>query len=226
MIGDHITDSNPIALGPTLGDMMFPYMRGVSAIVPTFARGPAELFTNKDFFTEAELTPYWIKQGTPAEEQVKPNTSEVARLLFSSMKGAFQMAGIGNPIELEQLANSYTGGKARYWLQTLDELTALKDHPGIQPGILSPLISGFGSRFRGQTPHGNSRTVQDLYDRRDELEQIANPSFQQASELSAINSATQQMSAIRKAAQAKQITREEADRQQFQIANRILRKIR
>jgi hypothetical protein len=57
MIGDYITDSNPIALGPTLGDMMFPYMRGVSAVVPTFARGPAELFTNKDFFTEAELSP-------------------------------------------------------------------------------------------------------------------------------------------------------------------------
>lgn len=224
---DRAAGSNPIAVAPTLYEMVMPYLRGLGSMIPVFARPLIEQETGYDFFSQRALTPYWTSRTLPPEEQVRASTSETAKWIFKEFPSLVGLTGAENPIELEHLLGGYTAGAGVTGLRMVDEMLDLRNHPGVAPGIAAPL-SSFYNRFFRQTPHGSSRTVQDLYDLGDQLQAQSGGQMSAIDRgtLSRINAAKIQIGSMRKAANAGRISREESDLRAFQIANEIMRTVR
>lgn len=224
---DTVADSNPAAIAPTLGQAFFPYLHGIGAVLPAFVRPLIENVSDYHFFFGQSLTPYWTSRQNPPEEQVRQSTSKIAQLIFKEFRPLAELAGAENPIELENLIGGYTAGAGVTGLRIIDEMFDLKNHPGIQDGFAAPL-SSFYNRFARQTPHGSSRAVQEMYALGDRL--AATPETEmnalRRGVLSNINAARQQISDLRKSANAGRMSREEADRRSFEIATRAMQGVR
>lgn len=219
---DRMTDGNPAELLPMLGRAMVPYASNLTGLIPTFIKGPLEITTGYDFFRQQELTPYWMEQSRPPREQMRESTSFAAQWLFDH---GFNYV-TDNPIETEHLLGSYTAGASTTLLRSIDEIAGLKDHPGLSN--YAPGLSQFFNRFTRQSPHGPSRTVDDLYEEGRRIEQIpaADRTPQESWRLTQINQAKQELARIRKAMDLGHMQRVEGDRRRFEIANRIMQKVR
>jgi hypothetical protein len=111
-------------------------------------------------------------------------------------------------------------------MKLIDEIFSLKDHPGIQPGAMAP-FGLFVQRFTRQIEHGNSRTVQALYDREKELVQRTDTlNFDERQELRRIQGVRDDLSDVRRLERAGSIDRNESARRQFEIANRVMNLVR
>jgi hypothetical protein len=217
---DHITDSNPASLGPALWGAMFPYLSGVSSLLPAGARPILEAVTGYDFFTQKKQTPFWTEKGRLPAEQMRADTTVVAQEMFKAV--GHLIPGIDNPIELQHAIGGYTAGASITLMKSLDELFDLKGHPGIAPGVLAP-FSSFLNRFARQTPHRSSRAVDEFYERSTELEQMGPARSQRENRLlKAMNRDRKAISAIRKQVDRGSITPTEGDRRIYEMARRSL----
>jgi hypothetical protein len=98
----------------------------------------------------------------------------------------------------------------------------LKDHPGISGGF-NPL-NIFYNRFMRQTPHGASRTVDELYQEAKRLEQTPSRERTPAerSRLTRINRAKEEFSRLRRERELGRMDRTAVDRRMFEISNQIM----
>ena len=221
ILGDALTDSNPAEFFPTFKDAMFPYMSGLSGLLPAGAKPWLQSTSGYDFFTGSEQTPFWVEQSNLPADQVRPGTTVMAKEMFEALQGPLTAAGISNPIELQQFLGDFTAGASTSLLRATDELRDVKDHPGIQPGMAAAL-SGFYNRFARQTPHRSSRAVDDFY-------RLATKTDQAGTDKRLIRELgrdRQAMAAIRRQVQDEQISQVEGDRRIYEIAQRRLDKVK
>ena len=229
ILGDHITDANPIAFWPTFAESMFPYLRGWSSLLPAGARPALEAAAGYDFFTMREQTPFWVEKTNVPEEQMRAGTTVTMQNLFKSMPtSALKSFGIDNPIEFEHFLSGYTAGTTTAFARWSDEMFKLKDHPGIRPGIES-VYSSFTNRFARQTPHGSSRTVDEFYDLSQEVSRRGRGGSRTREDrklIRDINRDRGRMADIRRQVDNGTLTRTDGDRMIFEIANKRLEQVR
>jgi hypothetical protein len=225
-VADHLTDSNPISIFPTLFQAMFPYLDGAGQLLPAGAKPWLEARSGYDFFTQREQTPFWVQKTKIPEEQMRAGTAVTVQELYKIVPDvALRAFGIDNPIELQHFLGGFTAGGLPTVAKSFDELMKLKDHPGIQPGVLAP-FSTFLNRFARQKPHRASATVDEFYRMAETVEQKAHRTGADRRLLRQINQDRNKMSAVRKRMESGQITRVEADRLIFEIANKRLQRVK
>lgn len=207
---DHLWGENPAGLKAAMLGVAGPYM-DISYLMPAFIKPIFEVATNTNLFTKRPLTPEWISRSTPPQEQATFYTTEVAKIMSRAI------GGILTPIEIEQLMSGYTAGAATAGLRILDEISGLKDHPGIQ---INPLI-----RFTKQQPHGQSSFVDQLYSLSVRLEQNEDSlSNIEQSLKRRVDTAKRQISDLRKRYRSGSITKEEAERRSYELARPLVEK--
>jgi hypothetical protein len=217
---DNLTDSNPNEILPMLGSAMFPYFTEMSSMIPQAVKPIAELTTGYDFFRGRDITPYWTEQSREPKEQMRGDTSRTAQLLWT-----YGMRLGGNPIELEHFLGGYTAGFSTSIFRAIDEVTGLKDHPGMSTFTgVGPFIN----RFLRQTPHGASRTVNDMRVEGKRIGQISakNRTSAERRLYTQINRAQEKLNKLRRSRDAGLIDKETYDEQAFEISNRIMDKVR
>lgn len=229
ILADNLTDNNPVEFWPTLSESMFPYLRGLSSILPATVKPVLESVAGYDFFRRSEQTPFWIKRNQVPEEQVRAGTSKMAQeafYLFNRYTPDFLRLGIDNPIELEQFIGGYTAGFSTSFFRWVDETAGLKDHVGMQPGI-EGTYGAFLNRFARQTPHGSSRAVDQFYnqlvpriERSARNNKMRTPQLRRS--MRAIMRDKDRMSDIRKQIQSGAISRVEGDRMIYELARDAL----
>jgi hypothetical protein len=223
---DSIYGGNPASVGELVKGALFSHIRGIGSFLPPLLQGGLETETGHDFFRQRSQVSPWLTERSPPAEQVNPSTTVVAQELFKSMQPLMLAAGIDNPVELENLLGSVTGDATTTGMKLIDEIFSLKDHPGIQPGAMAP-FGLFVQRFTRQIEHGNSRTVQALYDREKELVQRTDTlNFDERQELRRIQGVRDDLSDVRRLERAGSIDRNESARRQFEIANRVMNLVR
>lgn len=226
MVADEITDSNPIPFFETMAESMFPYLRGVGALLPAAVKPILEVSSGNDFFLGRELTPYYIEQNNPPAEQIRPGTPTSTQEVFKILQNVGVEWFLDNPIELEQLLAGYTAGASTSFMRWVDETLSLKDHPGMRPGI-EAAYGVFLNRFARQTVHGTSRTVDEFYNKlAPEIEQRARHEKTRTPELRRslrqITRDKDRMSDIRRQVRAGEISKAEGDRMIYEIARKAL----
>lgn len=221
ILGDRLTDSNPAEFFPTIKDAMFPYLSGLSGLLPAGAKPWLQSTSGYDFFTGSEQTPFWIEQSNLPADQMRPGTTIMAQEMFKALQGPLTAAGIDNPIELQQLIGDFTAGASTSLARAMDEFGDLKDHPGIQEGSAA-LFSGFYNRFARQTPHRSSRAVDEFYDLATETDQTGTDKRL----IREIGRDRRKMAAIRRQVSDDVISQTEGDRLIYEIAQQRLSKVK
>jgi hypothetical protein len=134
-------------------------------IVPTAAVPVIEWYANRSLFTGRPLVPGYLER-LPAHHQAEPWTSEVSKRL-SNM---FMKAGVPMPpIKLDQAIFGYTGGAGRAATELLDPLLRSGPEPPSSTMADIPGLRAFAIRF----PSGQAGSVQQFYERLNELEEKA-----------------------------------------------------
>lgn len=217
---DQATDGNPIDMLDTMKGALFPYFEHTSSWIPAVVKPTLESITGYDLFRERDLTPFWVSKTNRAEDQMRAGTTVSSQKLFQwlpPLQWAFD-----NPIELEQWMGGHTAGSTTVLMKAIDEITGLKDHPGIKSGF-GPLNS-FYNRFMRQKEHSASRTVDELYKEAKRLEQT--PSGERTpgerSRLTRINRAKEEFSRLRRERELGRMDRTAVDRRMFEISNQIM----
>lgn len=223
---DHWNGSNPIPVGSTMAGALFPYLRGPGDLLPAGLKPIFELYTGKDFFRGRDLTPFYIEQNNPPEKQVLRSTTEVAQKLFRMIQATGGDVFVDNPIELEQLIAGYTAGASTSFMRWVDEVSGLKDHPGIRPGFEST-YSTFLNRFARQTPHGASRAVDEFYNRvapviEREYRSSTTKTPAMRRSYRQVQRDKDRMEEIRRQVRSGALSRVEGDRLQYEIARKAL----
>jgi hypothetical protein len=168
-----------------------------------------EVSTNTNLFTGRPLTPDWISRSAPPTEQTTFYTTEIAKVLSKAI------GGILNPVEVETVLGGYTAGTTTSAMKMLDEISGLKDHPGIAANPLS--------RFLSQQPHGQSSFVDQLYDLSVKLDQNETTlDSQSLVEKRQVDTAKRQISDLRKSYRTGRISQEEAERRSYEIARPLI----
>jgi hypothetical protein len=221
---DGLYGGNPASIGKLVQGALVPHIQGIGTFLPPFLQAALGVEAGHNWFYRGPIVSPWVAEREAAVDQVRPTTSQTAIEIFRAMQPLMQAAGIDNPAELEYLLGTMTGGGTTTGMQLTDEIFSLKDHPGIQPGMLAP-FSSFATRFLRQTPHAQGRAVEEFYARERELIDLGDDAtFQQRDELARIRSAKTQLSEVRRQMRAGIIDQQTADRQQYEIADRVLRR--
>jgi hypothetical protein len=205
---DHLFGQNPAGMKEAMHSIAGPYLE-VGNLIPAFIKPIAEVAFNRNFFTGRPLTPEWIAKANPPQEQATFYTTEVAKVMSRALNGLL------SPTEIEALAGGYTAGASTKAMRVLDEISGLKDHPGIG---LNPF-----QRFTSQQVHGQSSYVDQLYSIGARLEQNEDTlSTQDRTLKQGIDTAKRQISELRKSYRAGTISQEEAERRSYEIARPLV----
>lgn len=159
-IAEWIDTHDPAAfdeLGKSLWESTMP------EAVPTAAAPLLEAWANKSFFTGRPLEPQYLQQIEP-EYRAQPYTSQFSR----QMARALAQGGIHvSPIKLDNAIFGYTGSFGRTVVKQADPLLRGR---GPQPPARTlsdiPVVTGFAVRF----PASDAQSIQDFYERLNELE--------------------------------------------------------
>lgn len=217
---DHLTDSNPNELLPMFSRALFPYFTEMSSFVPQAIKPTAELATGRDFFRDRDITPFWTEQKRVPGEQMRGDTSRAVQGLWN-----YALPIGSNPIELEHWLGGHTGGFSTSIFRAIDEVFGLKEHPGMSAFTgIGPFIN----RFLRQTPHGASRTVDDMYREGKRIGQISakKRTAQERRFYTRINRAKEAINKARRRFESGSMTKIEFDERQFELANRIMDSVR
>jgi hypothetical protein len=135
-------------------DGLFPYMKGPGAFLPALIQPLIEAKTDFDFFKNRPLTPDWLEANRVPELQSTWYTTETAKILSK----VFPFT----PIEIEKVIGGYTSGMGTQALRALEEITTIRDHPGM---AINPM-----SRFF-PAPHRAGHFQSEMYRISRELDQ-------------------------------------------------------
>lgn len=205
---DHLFGKNPAGMKEAMHSIAGPYLE-VGNLIPAFIKPLAEVAFNRNFFTGRPLTPEWIQKANPPQEQATFYTSEVAKVMSKALNGLL------SPTEIEALTGGYTAGAATKVMRILDEISGLKDHPGIG---LNPF-----QRFSSQQEHGQSSFVDQLYTIGTKLEQNEDTlTAQERGFKSRVDTAKRQISELRKRYRAGEISQKEAERRSYELARPLV----
>lgn len=205
---DHTFGQNPASMKAAMKGIAGPYLE-VGTLIPAFIKPIVEVVFNKNTFTGRELTPEWISRSSPPQEQATFYTTETAKIMSRAI------GGILTPIEIEQLTGGYSAGAATTALRVLDEISGLKDHPGLQA---NPLL-----RFSKQEPHGQSDFVDKLYQLGTRLEQNEDSLTGHEKSLKRrVDNAKKKISDLRKQYRAGTISRQDAERRSYELARPLV----
>lgn len=206
---DHTFGTNPASLKRAMLSLAGPYLEGPGSLIPAFIKPVLEVATNTNFFTGRPLTPEWISRANPPTEQATFYTTETAKILSRAI------GGILTPTEIEALLGGYTASAAVSGMRMIDEISGLKDHPGIQ---VNPL-----QRFFKQQEHGQSSYVDQLYELSLRLDQTeADLSARDLVLKRQVDTAKRRISDLRKSYRAGSISQQEAERRSYEIARPLI----
>jgi uncharacterized protein YeaO (DUF488 family) len=205
---DHIAGENPASMKAAMHSIAGPYLE-VGNLIPAFIKPIAEVAFNQNFFTGRPLTPEWIAKANPPQEQATFYTTEVAKVLSRALNGLL------TPTEIEALAGGYTAGATTKAMRLLDEISGLKDHPGI---TMNPF-----QRFTSQQEHGQSSFVDQLYSLSTRLDQNEETlSTQDLGLKRRVDTAKRQISELRKRYRAGAISQEQAEERSYKLARPLV----
>jgi uncharacterized protein YeaO (DUF488 family) len=205
---DHIAGENPASMKAAMHSIAGPYLE-VGNLIPAFIKPIAEVAFNRNFFTGRPLTPEWIAKANPPQEQATFYTTEVAKVLSRALNGLL------TPTEIEALAGGYTAGATTKAMRLLDEISGLKDHPGI---TMNPF-----QRFTSQQEHGQSSFVDQLYSLSTRLDQNEETlSTQDLGLKRRVDTAKRQISELRKRYRAGAISQEQAEERSYKLARPLV----
>jgi hypothetical protein len=212
IVGDYANDSNPASVKEAMMALVGPYAQ-VGSVIPAFLKPIIEVSTNTNLYTGRPLTPEWISRSNPPQDQATFYTSETAKILSHALRG------ILTPTEIEAVAGGYTAGSAVTAMQIVDEISGMKDHPGLAANPFQ--------RFVKQQPHGQSDYVDKLYKLSTTLDQNEDSSddFDRGFKRR-VDTAKKRISDLRKDYRAGGITRAEAERQSYEIARPLIEESR
>jgi hypothetical protein len=206
---DRMFGKNPASASKAMLSLAGPYLEGPGALIPAFLKPIVEVSTNTNLFTGRALTPEWIARSNPPTEQATFYTTETAKILSRALNGTL------TPTEVEAVLGGYTAGAATSAMKMLDEVTGLKNHPGLAANPFS--------RFVSQQEHGQSSFVDQLYELSVEFDQNeATLDSTDASTKRQVDTAKRQISDLRKSYRAGRITQQEAERRSYEIARPII----
>jgi hypothetical protein len=206
---DRMFGQNPASARRAMLSLAGPYLEGPGALIPAFLKPIIEVSTNTNLFTGRPLTPEWIARSNPPTEQATFYTTETAKILSRAL------GGILTPTEVEAVVGGYTAGAATSAMKMIDEISGLKNHPGLAANPFS--------RFTSQQEHGQSSFVDQLYALSVQLDQNeATLDSAGAGTKRQVDTAKRQISDLRKSYRAGRITQEEAERRSYEIARPII----
>ncbi len=186
------------------------------SFMPAFAGPTMEAAINYSFFYGREIVPDWMEENRLPKDRFFSYTTETAKGL-----GAF--LGV-SPAKIEYWLSQQTGGLGLKFMRTLDWITQTESYTREQPSAIVPIASRFLSR-----QHQRSKAVETVRNLEAELKQKAGSGDITSAESSmqpAINRARQQITEVNRQRQAGTLTREEADRRSFEIAQPIVEQYR
>lgn len=206
---DHLFGKNPASAKQALMSVAGPYLNGPGALIPAFLKPIVEVATNTNLFTGRQITPEWIARSSPPAEQATFYTTETAKILSRAL------GGILTPTEVETVLGGYTANAATSAMKMIDEISGLKNHPGIAANPLS--------RFVSQQVHGQSSFVDQLYQLSTKLDQNeATLNSADAGMKRRVDTAKRQISDLRKSYRAGRITQQEAEKRSYELARPII----
>jgi hypothetical protein len=132
------------------------------SLVPTAAVPIVEAYANRSLFRDAPLDPRYLEKVTP-EYRVTDRTSLWAQ------KTALALAKTGihiSPNKLDNALFGYTGGLGTFAVRGTEAAIFAGKRPSLRPSDM-PLLRGFAVSAPGR----ESQSVQQFYDRLEELEQ-------------------------------------------------------
>lgn len=208
MLADYSTGRDRQEIGQAVQEALLPFIRNIGGLIPQVIKPFVETGSGHSSFTGRPMTPEWMQRSRKPIDQMTAQTTETSRIMFDWF-GRY-LPTIDNPIEMEALLGGYTANFSTTIARTIDDLTGLKDY-NFQ---LNPL-----NRFTKQTAHGQGVAVDKLY-------QLSKDLDQRSDELSAtdlrlrrdVNRAKKRLSAINKRQRSGGLSREEADKQKFDVA--------
>jgi hypothetical protein len=215
-IPEMLVDSNPVGLKAAMKAAVFNYMDGPGALIPNIIRPSVEVAFDWNIFHGQRLTPEHIQRHLP-EEQYTFSTTEVAKTLSKAF------GGIVTPIEIQHWLSSHTAGMSTKLMRAMDDVAGAKEVVGIWElqNPVAPMLK--------QTKHGSSRAVNEFYPLLKRLNQEARSDTitpERAVLRRQMNRASNRMTAVRKQYRDGQISKEEADRQLFEIVNPLVEEAR
>jgi hypothetical protein len=226
---DYLTDSNPIDAIPTVAGAIFPYFQGGPAdILPPLAKATLEAWTGVNLYHYREQTPYWLAEAKAPEDQMRRDTAKAFQGLFKLYPGLFQALGIDNPIELQQAFGTPTAGGVPHLLNMLEDIGETATSPNLGEASIDMMLK-FTRRFTGQTPHRSSRSMEEFYERLNLAREQAKRETSTAADRRLVRAMQREraaMARVRRRRDAGEITREEADRLIFEIANKRTQLVR
>lgn len=187
------------------------------SLLPAFLGPSLEVATNFSLFYGREIVPDWMEDNRLPKDRFFSYTTETAKGL-----GAF--LGV-SPAKIEYWLSQQTGGLGLKLMRTFDWVTQAESYTREQPSAALGL--GFG-RFLSRQ-HQRSRAVETIRNLESELRQKVGSEEITDAELmmqSSINAARQQITELNRLRQEGLITREEADRQAYEIAAPVVRQYR
>lgn len=206
---DRMFGENPASASRAMLSLAGPYLEGPGSLIPAFLKPIIEVSTNTNLFTGRALTPEWIARSNPPTEQATFYTTETAKILSRALNG------ILTPTEVEAVLGGYTAGAATSAMKMLDEVTGLKNHPGLAANPFQ--------RFISQQEHGQSSFVDQLYQLSVELDQNeATLSSADVGTKRQVDTAKRQISDLRKSYREGRITQAEAERRSYELARPII----
>ncbi len=184
------------------------------SLLPAFLGPSLEVATNFSLFYGREIVPDWMEDNRLPKDRFFSYTTETAKGL-----GAF--LGV-SPAKIEYWLSQQTGGLGLKLMRTFDWVTQAESYTREQPSAALGL--GFG-RFLSRQ-HQRSRAVETIRNLESELRQKVGSEEITDAELmmqSSINAVRQQITELNRLRQEGLITREEADRQAYEIAAPVVR---
>jgi hypothetical protein len=193
-----------------LADGLFPYLKGPGDFLPALIQPMVEITANYDFFRKRPLTPEWIKSTRVRTEQTTFYTSATAKILSEAING------IGTPIQVEKFLGGYTSGAGTNIMRSLDEITGMKDHPGLRANPFKRFVT---------QPHRAGYYQDELYRTAKELDQKAGSKTATGAELALrgqVNQAKERFSDLSRAVRSGGMSATEAERLKFEIARPLV----
>lgn len=207
-------DRNPVGADEALKNAFLGYLDGPAAILSATLLPSIEVAANYNFFTGRPITPEWIQRTRKPEDQATLYTTEVAKSLSQAINGVL------TPTEIEHWLAGHTAGASTAAMRTIDDIMGLSNHANIWKEA-SPV-----SRFIRQEEHGHSRAVDQLYDLSTRLDQehgSGSISPERGRLRRQVDAAKRQLSNIRRSFRQGTITREQANRRSFEVAEPLTR---
>lgn len=182
------------------------------AMLPTIFQTPAELYSNKNFFTGKPLVPQWMEEALPPEKRYHVYTTWIAKQIG-------KVIGV-SPIKVEHAMSQTTGGLALSMMRTIDEMADLKEEAqkGIHETDQERLaeLPFIGTLFR-MHPFEQSYDVNRFYELHKELNQTKEPRDEQLRLES--GRLKKEIGEIYKSQREGRLTREQADERAYKIAH-------